>query len=168
MAKSETNNKRTRTIYNPKVGCKYRIRNVQTGEILIGSTLTIRDPDQKPWRSPKDTPQGHEFFKMKTGTKREGFTYYKFMNSNLNGKCLSEDGQWEFVGQTGDGYDINKVNELKNKKEETKKIVAHVNSTATSQEVEVVEEQPTPEDIREDIMNSEYSNASALDKLMNE
>lgn len=168
MAKSKNNGKRTRTIYNPKVGCAYKMRNTQTGEILIGSTLTIRDPDQKPWRSPKDTPQGQEFFKMKSGTKREGFTYYKFMNSNQNSQCLSEDGVWEFIGQTAEGYDINKINDQKEKKEETKKIVAQVNSNTTLEQIEVQEEQPTTADIREDIMNSEFSNASALDKLMNE
>lgn len=178
MAKKSKTNKRIRTLYNPKVGCQYQIRNVETGEIIIASTLTIRDETQKPWRSPKDTPRGQEFFKMKTGSKRNGvdnFTYYKFMNSILNEKCLSDDGKWEFIGKTGKGIDINKVDEKTEKKEETKQIQAAASSSTVSEATpvnNVVNEKPqesmSVEEIREDIMDSEFSNSSALDELLND
>lgn len=98
-----SNNERVRTLYNPGVGMRYNITNVDTGEVIVASTLTVRDVDQKPWRSPKGTENGKEFFKMKIGTKRDGFTYIKFINSIKNEKCLSEDGVWEFNGVRPDG-----------------------------------------------------------------
>ena len=90
-----TTNEKIRTLYNPGVGMRYNIRNLVTGLIEIASILTVRDVEQKPWRSPKGTPAGQEFFKMKLGSKKTGFTIIKFMNSVRNDKCVSEDGQWE-------------------------------------------------------------------------
>ncbi len=98
-----TTNEKIRTLYNPGVGMRYNIKNLKTGSVEIASTLTVRDVDQKPWRSPKGTPAGQEFFKMKLGSKKTGFSVMKFMNSVRNDKCISEDGQWEFVGERPDG-----------------------------------------------------------------
>ena len=98
-----TTNEKIRTLYNPGVGMRYNIRNTVTGLVEVASTLTVRDVDQKPWRSPKGTPAGQEFFKMKLGSKKTGFSVIKFMNSVRNDKCVSEDGQWEFVGERPDG-----------------------------------------------------------------
>ena len=96
-------NDRIRTLYNPGVGMRYNITNTETGEVAVASTLTTRDVDQKPWRSPKGTDTGQEFFKMKLGTKKDGFKYIKFINSIKNERCVSEDGKWEFNGVRPDG-----------------------------------------------------------------
>lgn len=101
-----TNNEKVRTLYNPGVGMRYNVKNLKTNEIEVASTLTVRDVDQKPWRSPKGTPAGQEFFKMKMGSKKEGFVILKFMNSVKNSKCLSEDGNWEFIGERPDGSTV--------------------------------------------------------------
>lgn len=98
-----------RTNYNPGVGIVYIIKNTKTGELIKASTLTTRDDDQKPWRSPRSTIEGQEFFKAKSGSKKKGFTYYKFMNSIKNKQCLSEDGLWLFTGLKPDGTTIPKI-----------------------------------------------------------
>lgn len=101
-----------RTIYNPGVGIVYIIENTKTGEMIKVSTLTTRDADQKPCRSPMGTPEGREFFKVKSGSKKNGFTYYKFMNSIKCQTCLSEDGLWRFTGMKPDGVAIPKITDI--------------------------------------------------------
>jgi hypothetical protein len=102
-----------RTTFNPGVGIAYLIENVKTSIKIKASTLTSRDPDQRPWRSPANTPEGQEFFKMKSGTKKKGFIYYKFMNSNKLEKCLSEDGNWMFSGERTNGTNTKKQSDIK-------------------------------------------------------
>jgi hypothetical protein len=113
-----------RTIYNPGVGIVYKITNRKTGEQIEASTLTTRDAEQKPWRSPRGTKEGEEFFKMKSGTKKSGFTYFKFMNSIKNTECLTHDGEWLFTGLKPNGTVIPKLMDIvkKEKKEEVSEI----------------------------------------------
>lgn len=98
-----------RTIYNPGVAMVYIIQNTKTGELINSSTCGIKDVDFKPWRSPKGTPLGQEFFKVKIGNKRSGFKSITFLNSSIYDKCLSEDGEWEFIGKRPDGGTIRKL-----------------------------------------------------------
>lgn len=158
--------KSVRTIYNPKVGCQYIIENVQTGERMVASTLTIRDPEQTPWRSPKSTPPGQEFFKMKSGTKRGGFTYYKFMNSIQNVDCISEDGQWKFIGQRPDGEIVPRVIDVCKNKEKDNKSTKAMTAVAQAKPEPEPEEECSEEELREEILDSEFSNPSALDELL--
>ena len=168
MASTETKKIRNgiRTLYNPKVGCAYVLINTSTGERSQGSTLTIRDNDQKPWRSPKSTPQGEEFFKMKSGTKREGFSYYKFMNSIIHPKCLSEDGVWEFIGVRPNGQALTRVeyNPQDNENDKGDTVVS-LNLVDKANTAQVAESNFSQQELREEIMDSEFSNASALEEI---
>ncbi len=101
-----------RVIFNPGVGISYIITNKKTGEKRNISTLSSRDVDQKPWRSPRGTAQGQEFFKAKSGKKKTGFTYYKFMNSIQHPECLSDDGIWLFDGVKTDGTILPRLSEI--------------------------------------------------------
>lgn len=104
-----------RTIYNPGVAMVYVIQNTQTGECINASTCGIKDVDFKPWRSPKGTPLGEEFFKMKIGSKKEGISSITFLNSCKYDKCLSTDGIWEFIGKRANGGVIPKLSTLQSK-----------------------------------------------------
>jgi hypothetical protein len=101
-----------RTIYNPGVAMVYIIQNTQTGELINSSTCGIKDVDFKPWRSPKGTPIGKEFFKVKVGNKRKGFESITFLNSSIYDKCLSEDGEWEFIGKRPNGGTLRKLADM--------------------------------------------------------
>lgn len=173
MANTETKRVRKgiRTLYNPKVGCSYVVVNVNTGERSQGSTLTIRDHDQKPWRSPKSTPSGEEFFKMKSGTKRGGFVYYKFMNSINNPKCLSEDGVWEFIGLRTNGEVLQRVED--SNQESTDEVSAAIDDTSVSNmqsttKAESESSNFSQKELREEIMDSEFSNPSVLEDIFSD
>jgi hypothetical protein len=109
-----------RCLFNPGVGLAYFIQNIKTGEQIKASTLTIRDVEQKPHRSPKGTPASGEFFKMKSGTKKSGFTYYIFKNSIQFPQCISDDGVWLFTGKKANGDILPRIADVlkKNNKEE--------------------------------------------------
>lgn len=155
--------KRIRTLYNPAVGCKYLIKNTKTGAIESASTLTVRDVDQKPWRSPKGTPVGEEFFKMKIGKKQTGFTYIKFINSALNEKCLSDDGEWEFMAETPDGKKLPKL--TVGQKKSTKKKVT-IKAKREKPKKEKKEEKVV--EIREDIFDTEFIDQATLSEILGE
>lgn len=155
--------KRIRTLYNPAVGCRYLIKNTKTGDIESASTLTVRDVDQKPWRSPKGTPAGEEFFKMKIGKKQTGFTYIKFINSALNEKCLSDDGEWEFLAQTPDGK---KLPKLTTGKKKTAKKKVTIKPKREKPKKEKKEEKVV--EIREDIFDTEFIDESTLSEILGE
>jgi hypothetical protein len=158
-----TTNEKIRTLYNPGVGMRYNIKNTKTGETQVASTLTVRDVDQKPWRSPKGTPAGQEFFKMKLGSKKEGFSFIKFMNSIKNTKCLSEDGQWEFVGERPDGSTIPllSISEreivVKEKRSKPRKTEAKEIKAAQA---------ASPVVITADALKSDYCNVDMLNELL--
>lgn len=68
--------------------------------------MSVRDLCEKPWRTPKGTLKGQEFFKMKMKDSNGDRMVIKFMNSMLHEKCLSADGAWEFTGNRPDGATI--------------------------------------------------------------
>ena len=90
------------THFNPALGVKYVIIN-KNGEKKIAKTLGIHDKKYAPIRSQRDTPKGNEFFKMLLDD-----TIIVFNNSLQNSKCLSDGGEWEFVGERPDGSSIEK------------------------------------------------------------
>lgn len=116
MAKSKV-----RTLYRTAVGVNYIIKNLKTNEEIVATTLNNRDKDRRPWRSPKGTPPGQEFFWMKLGNSKKGFIYIKFMNSSLNDRCLSDDGVWEFIGRRPNGQILPKLNEKSDNAKASKK-----------------------------------------------
>ena len=107
-------------IFNPGVGLAYYIQNIKTGEQIKASTLTIRDVEQKPHRSPKGTKSENAFFKMKSGTKKKGFIYYIFKNSIQFPQCISDDGVWLFTGKKANGDMLPRIADVlkKNNKED--------------------------------------------------
>jgi hypothetical protein len=155
-----------RTTYNPGVGIVYIIENTKTGEKIKASTLTTRDADQKPWRSPRGTPEGQEFFKMKSGNKKKGFSYYKFMNSIKHETCLSEDGNWLFTGLKPDGTVIPKLTDIV-KKERTTTELPEIGSNVVRSKVEKVDTAApmTTERIKEQIESISVDDFSAADQL---
>jgi len=160
-----------RTTYNPGVGIVYKITNTETGEQIEASTFTTRDADQKPWRSPRGTKEGEEFFKMKSGTKKVGFTYYKFMNSVKNNKCLSSDGKWEFTGLKPNGIIIPKLTEIV-KKEKSKEETQENSRSEIRYKVEKIEvpnviDKKLKEKI-ESISADDFSNNDQLTQLLEE
>lgn len=110
-----------RTLFNPGVAMVYLITNLETGEQISAATCGIKDINFKPWRSPKGTPHGKEFFKMKLGSKKDGFTPITFINSSMFDKCVSDDGKWEFTGDRPDGGKIYKLTEQSNRPAPKKK-----------------------------------------------
>jgi hypothetical protein len=102
--------------FNPGVGLCYFITEIKTGKQVRAATLCVRDDDQRPWRSSRSCPDKKMWFKMKIGTKRDGFTYIKFMNSNQHSKCLSEDGVYEFTGLKLNGDFLPRLSEIPKKK----------------------------------------------------
>jgi hypothetical protein len=107
---------KVRTLYNPGVAMVYCIKNTKTDEVVSASTCGIKDVECAPWRSPKGTPIGKEFFKMKIGTKKKGIKVVTFLNSSQYFRCLSDDGEWEFIGQRSDGGIIPKLTDENAKK----------------------------------------------------
>lgn len=158
-------NKKIRTLYNPAVGCQYQIKNLKTDTIHVASTLTVRDADQKPWRSPKGTPQGEEFFKMKIGKKQTGFTYIKFINSSLKTDCISDDGEWEFLAITPDGKQLPKLTDGLPARSNSSKIVKPKKVIKQK-----VQKQEKKEDksvvITEDIFKSEFVDEKLLADIL--
>jgi hypothetical protein len=154
-----------RTVYNPGVGISYIIKNSKTGEKIKASTLTTRDADQKPWRSPRGTPEGQEFFKMKSGNKKKGFTYYKFMNSIQHETCLSEDGIWMFTGLKSDGSVIPKISEIV--KKERSADLPETGSNVVRSKVEKVDTAAPMSNrhIKEKIESISIDDFSAVDQL---
>lgn len=154
--------KSIRTLYNPAVGCQYLIKNLETGNIETASTLTIRDVEQKPWRSPKGTPAGEEFFKMKMGKKKTGFTYIKFINSSLCDKCISEDGKWEFLAETPSGKKLPRLSHVK----VSSKTVSSKNN-AKKKVKNTKKEEPAIE-IREDIFDNEFVDVDSISDILSD
>lgn len=155
--------KKVRTLYNPAVGCRYYIVNRRTGKKFIASTLTVRDKEQKPWRSPKGTPFGQEFFKMKLGSKKEGFEYIIFMNSSMNKECVSDDKKWEFTGESPNGTVIPRLD--KEEKIKPKKIIKQRKTKAKKEESEE-EVKSEPVSITEDIFSSQFINKQKVKELI--
>ncbi len=155
-----------RTVFNPGVGIVYIIENTKTGEKIKASTLTTRDVDQKPWRSPRGTSEGQEFFKMKSGNKKKGFSYYKFMNSIKHETCLSEDGNWLFIGLKPDGVIIPKLIEMV-KKERTATDVPEIGSNVVRSRVEKIDTAApmSSQRIKEKIESISVDDFSAVDQL---
>jgi hypothetical protein len=163
--------KKPRILFNPKVGMQYYITDVEKNEELICSTLCARDKDQRPYRTPKGTAPGEEFFKVKIGSKKEGgFTIIKLMNSVSLDKCISDCGKYEFTGRRPNGQHINcnsldaagqeeiqsaemKMSEIVEEKPEEKKETG-------------IEEVETTEAITENVMANEFSDPKALEALL--
>lgn len=157
-----------RTIYNPGVGIVYFIKNTKTGEEIEASTLTTRDADQKPWRSPRGTLEGQEFFKMKSGSKKIGFSYYTFMNSIKNDQCLSSDGEWLFTARKPSGNIIQKLVDII-KKEKVASTESEFSGNQIRYKVDKINTESIPmsdESIKEKINSISTDDFSANDQLL--
>lgn len=149
---------KARTLYNPGVAMRYVVINTATNEKTYASTLSVRDVTEKPWRTPKGTPKGQEFFKMKMKNSDGEKVIIKFINSVLHEKCLSEDGMWEFTGARPDGGELPFLT-IKHTPL-TKSITEHkisVNKVDLPSIVSVVDHTPSSED---------FCNQEELDRLL--
>lgn len=161
--------KNLRTIYNPGVAMVYTILNLITGELVTAATCGIKDVEFKPWRSPKGTPVGKEFFKMKLGSKKEGITIITFLNSSKYPSCISDDGEWEFIGKRPNGGTIPRLSEAPNVKNEELPI-----SDIISKKVKAIIEKVNNNNlsmsntqIQGTIENEEYVNLDEMSKILN-
>jgi len=161
--------KNLRTIYNPGVAMVYTILNLRTGELANAATCGIKDVEFKPWRSPKGTPMGKEFFKMKLGSKKEGITIITFLNSNKFSSCISDDGDWEFIGKRPDGGTIPKLSEAP----EVKMDISPMSNIITKKVKAIIEKvnnnnlSMSHTQIQGTIENEEFVNLDEMNKILN-
>lgn len=92
----------TSTHFSPPVGCRLIIKNIQTNEDIIVSTLSVRDRTPFKHRTPKGVQKGEEYFYVKRKVGKE-WTFIKMMNSICNPDCRSEDGIYLFEGKLPNG-----------------------------------------------------------------
>ena len=90
------------THYNPSLGVKYVVVDVQSGEEVTVRVLSPKDKDHAPIRSPRACERGEEYFKVifPDGTVR------KVMNSLKRDRVLTDDGKYEFVGKRPNGQTV--------------------------------------------------------------
>ena len=96
--------RRVSTHFNPSLGIRYYVKDVKSGNEIVGKTLSSKNLAHKkhmPARSNNDTPKGEEFFKMEIDEK-----IHKFLNSIQYDKCLSENGKLEFTGKRPNGKSL--------------------------------------------------------------
>jgi hypothetical protein len=88
--------------FSPPVGCRINLIDATSGNIVIASTLSIRDKTPFKHRTPKGITKGKEYFyvKVRNGTKWE---FIKMMNSLTLPNCISEDGRFIFKGGLPNG-----------------------------------------------------------------
>ena len=161
---------KVRTIYNPGVAMVYVIKNTRTGETANAATCGIKDVDFKPWRSPKGTPKGQEFFKMKLGSKKDGFKSITFLNSSMQSSCISDDGEWEFIGIRPDGGTIPKLTDptpINNKKSTVE--YAHLSKKVKTsiEKVNNNELNVNKNQIHATIQNEEFVDMTEMNKILN-
>ncbi len=162
-----------RTIYNPGVAMVYVIKNVLTGECVNASTCGIKDIDFKPWRSPKGTKVGEEFFKMKIGNKRQGFKSITFLNSSTHEKCLSEDKEWEFIGQRPDGSILPKLADMLPNSKNTNRTIPPTNTNAIKKVKASIEKvlntdlTLTTNQLQTTIETEEFVDVEEMNKILN-
>jgi hypothetical protein len=160
---------KVRTIFSPGVAMVYTIHNLKTGEDHPAATCGVKDVDCKPWRSPKGTAQGKEFFKMKLGSKKKGFEIITFLNSSLHSQCLSEDGEWEFRGLRPDGGILPRLSNDKSSKKEVQKYIP-INDKKTKAIIQQVDDNKvyaTIEEIHNTIENEEFVDMDEMNKILN-
>lgn len=161
---------KVRTIYNPGVAMVYVIQNTKTGEQITASTCGIKDVDCKPWRSPKGTPVGKEFFKMKIGSKKDGFNTVTFLNSVIYSTCLSEDGEWEFIGVRPNGGILRKLTDTSPIVKSEYKNLALINSKRVKSSIEKIKDNnlSVPKtDIHTTIEHEEFVDMDEMNKILN-
>jgi hypothetical protein len=160
---------KVRTIYNPGVAMVYVIKNTRTGETATAATCGIKDVDFKPWRSPKGTPKGQEFFKMKLGSKKDGFKSITFLNSSMQNSCLSDDGEWEFTGLRPDGGTIPKLTDPRAVKQKSTIEYAQPSKKvkATIEKVENNKLNVNKNQIHATIENEEFVDMTEMNKILN-
>lgn len=155
--------KKPRIRFNPRVGMRYLIRVIETGEEIICSTLCARDKDQKPYRTPAGTPAGEEFFKVKIGSKRKksGFTYITFMNSVTRVPTISKCGKYEFTGARPNGEALipNTIDETTHEAETTPEPVAETPEPETP-------ESPAEVEATAEVERNDFSNPGAVAEMM--
>ena len=90
------------THFNPALGVKHVLVNVETGEHVVARVLSPKDKEHAPIRSPRMCVRGDEFFKVifSDGTVR------KVMNSLKREEALTEDGMYRFIGETAKGKTV--------------------------------------------------------------
>jgi len=160
--------KKIRTIYNPGVAMVYIIRNTKTGELINSSTCGIKDVDYKPWRSPKGTPLGREFFKVKIGSKKSGFESITFLNSSMHDKCLSEDGEWEFIGKRPNGGILYKLSStpLEDKTSKSSNVVVTNRVTSNIEKIKDNTLLVTSNQIHQTIESEEFVDMDEMNKIL--
>ena len=152
-----------KTIFNPGVAMCYVIKHLYTGKKIKASTCGVHDVQYMPWRSPKGSEAGKEFFKMKVGGKKEGVSIITFLNSNTQEKCLSTCGEWEFTGERPDGTFIEK---LSNKiKKPYKKPVVNVMKTYT--QIVEIKKNDIIENTKIETENESFVNDEELNHILN-
>lgn len=163
-----------RTLYNPEPGSAFLITNVKTGVKIKASILTYRDVAQIPVRSSYTTKEGDEFFKMKSGDSKNGFSYYKFKNSSLYKLCLSDDDLWEFTGEKVNGLSLKKISDIvkkkkiKDKEEEDLDVIDNIVRWKIEKIDETVLNTITEDDIKEKIssvLENDFIDLSCLNNL---
>ena len=159
---------KVRTIFNPGVAMIYTIHNLSTGKNFTAATCGIKDVEYKPWRSPKGNPVGKEFFKMKLGSKKEGFKIITFLNSSSQDRCLSDDGEWEFKGERPDGGILYKLSEQPKDKAEKHYVPVNTNRVKIlMQKVGNNTLSTTPTEIQTTIKNEEFVDMDEMNKILN-
>lgn len=88
--------------FSPPVGCRINLVNNKTGDVLVASTLSIRDKTPFKHRTPKGTPKGQEYFYVKLRNENK-WVFVKMLNSLLLPNCVSEDGSYSFMGDLPNG-----------------------------------------------------------------
>lgn len=87
----------TNLTLKPTVGMAIVLREVATGNLVRGATLSARDKEQAPICQFSGTDP---FFKVKVGKKKGGFAYHTFKCAPGLPKCLSDDGVYEWANLT--------------------------------------------------------------------
>lgn len=87
----------TNLTLKPTVGMAIVLLEVATGAYVRAATLSARDKDQAPICQFSGVDP---FFKVKVGKKKGGFTFHTFKCAPALPKCVSEDGQYEWVNLT--------------------------------------------------------------------
>jgi hypothetical protein len=104
---------------------------------------------------------------MKLGSKSKGFKLITFLNSNRFTKCLSDDGEWEFIGKRPDGGIVPKlVENNKVKKEKPPIKINHKGVKSVIQKIQGNALDITTTQIHATIENEEFVDMSEMQKIL--
>lgn len=135
------------THFNPALGVKYIMVDVETGEKVTCRVLLPKEKHFHPIRSPRNSQRGEEFFKVMMPNGE----VVKVMNSLKRERVLTEDGKYEFIGMRPNGQSLPRS---------TEKVKGVSIENLEGIETEVSEPEETLEDI---VDEEEVSNLSILE-----